>query len=289
MTEKLVIFLKKYYPVILITIFMIYLSGCTDRSQPEIKSETEYTTEFITESETMIMTEPETETETESGTETTTEPETSEPPEEILLEDVPYYSQRDILPTGCEIVSAKMLLEYYTNQETDIHDMIDVIACQYPEEKNNRLYGFHPSDAFLGSPWDESGYGCYAPVIVRMLNHLLPEQYQAIETTGTDLQELAETYLPQNTPVLVWATINMQKSVPTMGWYLYNQRGYATDEWFQWLANEHCMVLVGYDNNYYYFNDPYENHGTIAFGKEISAKRHEEIGGYSLVVQEKNK
>lgn len=285
MTEKLVTFLKKYYPVILIILILI---GCiliskNPKSEPEVKANDTVHT-LATETYT---TETPTESETETKTEAATEPETSEPPEEMLLEDVPYYSQRNILPTGCEIMSAKMLLEYYTNQETELQDMIDVIACQYPEEKNNRLYGPHPSNIFLGSPWDESGFGCYAPVIVRMLNHLLPENYQAIETTGTDLQELAETYLPQNTPVLIWATINMQKSVPTMGWYLYNQQGYATDEWFQWLANEHCMVLVGYDSDNYYFNDPYENHGTITFGKDISAKRYEEIGGYSLIIQEK--
>ncbi|MBR7083770.1 MAG: hypothetical protein IKI37_01095 [Oscillospiraceae bacterium] len=52
----------------------------------------------------------ETETETQTETQTETIPETTEPPPppaEILLEDIPYYSQEGLLPTGCEIVSAK--------------------------------------------------------------------------------------------------------------------------------------------------------------------------------------
>ena len=182
-----------------------------------------------------------------------------------------------------------MLLEYYTHEETEIEDMISVIACQYPKERNGKSYAPHPENAFIGSPWDESSFGCFAPVIVKMLNHLLPKNYQAVDTTGTDLQELAEKYLPQGTPVLVWATIYMRQSFPNVSWYLYKQYGYPTDKKFQWLANEHCMVLVGYDETYYYFNDPYESNGLISFKRETTEKRYEEIGCYSLIVQEKQK
>ncbi|MDE6086984.1 MAG: C39 family peptidase [Oscillospiraceae bacterium] len=208
-------------------------------------------------------------------------------PESVLLEDVPYYSQEDILPTGCEIISAKMLLEYYSQQETELEEMLSVISCQSFHTEHGRLYAPHPEDAFIGNPYSESGYGCFAPVIVRMLNHLLPQQYRAVDTSGTDLQELAQTYLPQGMPVLVWATIGMWNPSPTSTWYLYNSRGYATDHQFQWLSNEHCMVLVGYDTEYYYFQDPYKSNGMMKFRKDISGKRYEEIGSYSVVVFEK--
>lgn len=211
----------------------------------------------------------------------------TEIPESVLIEDVPYYSQKNILPTGCEIISAKMLLEYYSRQETEIEDMLSVISCQSFQWEHGRLYASHPEDAFIGNPYSESGYGCFAPVIVRMLNHLLPDSYRAVDISGTELQELAETYLPQGTPVLVWATIGMWNASPTSSWYLYNSRGYATDHQFQWLANEHCMVLIGYDTDYYYFQDPYESNGTMKFRKDISEKRYEEIGSYSVVVTEK--
>ncbi|MBD5142608.1 MAG: C39 family peptidase [Ruminococcus sp.] len=293
MTEKLMTVLKKYYPVILaiLAVFIItgYIFSKKSESESEIKANQTVHTLEIESSPTETETLTESETETVTETETTTEPETSEPPEEILLEDVPYYSQENILPTGCEIISAKMLLEYYTHEETEIEDMISVIACQYPKERKGKSYAPHPENAFIGSPWDESSFGCFAPVIVKMLNHLLPKNYQAVDTTGTDLQELAEKYLPQGTPVLVWATIYMRQSFPNVSWYLYNQYGYPTDKKFQWLANEHCMVLVGYDETYYYFNDPYDSNGLISFKRETTEKRYEEIGCYSLIVQEKPK
>ena len=75
-----------------------------------------------------LETETETETQTETQTETIPEPtEPPPPPAEILLEDIPYYSQKGLLPTGCEIVSAKMVLDYYVKQETDIHNLIDLL------------------------------------------------------------------------------------------------------------------------------------------------------------------
>ncbi|MDE6004593.1 MAG: C39 family peptidase [Oscillospiraceae bacterium] len=292
MIEKLIAILKKYYPVILAILATFFITGYifSKKLESEKINQTVHTLAMeSTSAEIETITETETESSTELETEATTQPETSEPPEEILLEDVPYYSQKNILPTGCEIISAKMLLEYYTHEESEIEDMLNVITCQYPKEKNGRTYAPHPENAFIGSPWDSSSFGCFAPVIVKMLNHLLPKNYQAVDTTGTDLQELAETYLPQGTPVLVWATIYMQASFPNVSWYLYNERGYATDKEFQWLANEHCMVLVGYDEKYYYFNDPYESNGLISFRRDISEKRYEEIGYYSLVVQEKIK
>ena len=41
---------------------------------------------------------------------------------------------------------------------------------------------------------------------------------------------------------------------------------------------EHCLLLVGYDNEKdgYYFNDPWNNHGTILYNKALVEKRHEE-------------
>ncbi|MDE6729312.1 MAG: C39 family peptidase [Oscillospiraceae bacterium] len=300
-------------------IFMLFLlfllftgTACAVSEDPELPPETECTTEFqnsghsktSTKTESVkqnsseisifqeIVTENSENLKNSESSETIPEtseiPDVIEIPESILLEDVPYYSQEYILPTGCEIVSAKMLLEYYSHQETEIDDMLSVISCQSFRQEHGRLYAPHPEDAFIGNPYSESGYGCFAPVIVRMLNHLLPKQYRAVDTSGTDLQELAQTYLPQGMPVLVWATIGMWNPSPTTIWYLYNSRGYATDHQFQWLANEHCMVLIGYDADYYYFQDPYESNGTMKFRKDISEKRHEEIGSYSVVVMEKS-
>ena len=47
-----------------------------------------------------------------------------------------------------------------------------------------------------------------------------------------------------------------------------------TGETFTWISNEHCMLLVGYDEDSYYFNDPYENNGCIRYPKTVVEDRH---------------
>ncbi len=295
MSGKFTAFLKRYYPVTGFLIFMLVFLFLSEA--PEADASAPYISHsFIIET---YLLETETETLPVSGNSSdakntqpeTTEPETlpPEPPESVILEDVPYYSQENILPTGCEIVSAKMLLEYYTHQETDVYDLIDLMQCQYPQEIDGQTYAPHPENAFIGDPEDDSSFGCFAPIIVKTLNQLLPEAYQAADISGKDLQEIAETYLPQGKPVLIWATICMWEPFPNVGWYLLDETGNPTDIWYDWLANEHCMVLVGYDADYYYFNDPYDSHGLISYGREKTEQRFEQIGKYAAVVTEKEK
>ena len=235
----------------------------------------------------VILTEPPT-TEAPTTEPPTTEPPTTEPPTEppaeCKIEDVPYYSQHGLLPTGCELVSAKMLLEYYTKTEVDIQDIIDRMDCQYPTTIDGKDCAPHPSEAFIGSPWDPTAFGCFSPIICDMMNDLLPKNWMAVDTTGTPIAELAETYIPQGRPVLIWATISMVQSFPHMGWYLTDTKGQPTDEWYDWLANEHCLVLIGYDEEYYYFNDPYAYGTGTRYSRELVETRCEEMDRYSAVV-----
>ncbi|MBQ9695133.1 MAG: C39 family peptidase [Oscillospiraceae bacterium] len=251
---------------------------------PDLPTAVGATTEPVTEmlTETTATTET-TEPTTEPTTETTTEATTELPPESVLLE-VPYYSQQNLLPTGCELVSAKMLLEYYTEEEIPIEEIVQHTTCAYPQMIDGKSYAPHPEQAFIGSPWDPTSFGCYAPVIVDMMNDFLPDDTVAVDTSGTELQELAETYLPQGQPVLIWATISMIENFPNLGWYLLDEDGDPTDEWYDWQANEHCLVLVGYDEDYYYFNDPYTWRSQTSYSRELVEKRFEAIGKYSVAV-----
>ena len=70
-------------------------------------------------------------------------------------------------------------------------------------------------------------------------------------------------------PVIFWACINMRKPVIGPSWKLSD-----SGRTFTWISNEHCMLLVGYDEEGYYFNDPYENHGVIRYPKKLVEDRH---------------
>ena len=218
--------------------------------------------------------------------EPTTEAETKPPaPAEAMVEGVPFYTQRGLLPTGCELVSAKMVLEFYSGEEVPIEEVVEHTTCAYPEWKDRKGCAPHPEHAFIGSPYDETSYGCFAPVIVEMMNQLLPEGYEAVDLTGADLQDLAETFIPEGTPVIMWATIGMLNEFPWRSWYLMDEEGNPTDDFYNWMALEHCLVLVGYDEDYYYFNDPNRYAANTAYKKSIVDERYTTMGRYCVVVQ----
>ncbi len=318
MTAKLILFFKKYYLIGLMLIMLTVFQALSAPPEPDDKAipvfhtliiesypavpDTEPTSETVSETSIREETEPayreetfiseetqhsdlpeETQPETEAVTDPTEPPPSL--PEKIMIE-VPYYSQENWLPTGCETVSTKMLLEYYLKEEIPVETIIDLLHCEYPQEIDGRTYAPHPAKSFIGSPWDDTSFGCYAPVMVNAMNEILPEEYTAIETTGMELQELVSTYLAQGTPVLIWETMNMWETHPTVGWYLLDDDGNPTDDWYQWQANEHCMVLVGYDQEDYYFNDPLDNHGIIRYDKNLCEKRYAEQGKNSAVILE---
>ena len=60
-------------------------------------------------------------------------------------------------------------------------------------------------------------------------------------------------------------------------WYLPDGTKYV------WTANEHCLLLVGYDELYYYFNDPY-NGACVKYKKHLCEKPFIELGCQSLVI-----
>lgn len=183
--------------------------------------------------------------------------------------EVPYLDQSGAYPTGCESVSAVMLLQYLGY---DIS--VDTFIEQYLEkedfeEREGVWYGPDPRTHFCGSPYDEDSFGCYAPVICKALEKILGDVYEVSDRTGTEIDILIREYIDQEMPVIFWACINMREPITGPQWKLKE-----TGETFTWISNEHCMLLVGYDEEGYYFNDPYDNNGVIRYSKDVVKDRY---------------
>lgn len=192
---------------------------------------------------------------------------------------VPYLSQDGRYPTGCESVSAVMLLQYWEVSVTVDTFIDEYLDCGVLRQSGDNLVGPHPNDRFVGSPRETAAYGCYAPVIERALARCpLPAELRTRNLTGTDCASLT-AYIDRGEPVLVWATTDMKASVPGSVWI-----DEATGEPFQWAANEHCLVLVGYDDDYYYCNDPYKSRGRVGYPRGLFEQRFEELGRQALVL-----
>ncbi len=184
--------------------------------------------------------------------------------------EVPYLDQSGAYPTGCESVSAVMLLQYLGY---DIS--VDTFIEQYLEkedfeEREGVWYGPDPRTHFCGSPYDEDSFGCYAPVICKALEKILGDAYEVSDRTGTEIDILIREYIDREMPVVFWACINMREPITGPQWKLKE-----TGETFTWISNEHCMLLVGYDEEGYYFNDPYDNNGVIRYPKDVVKDRYQ--------------
>ncbi len=196
--------------------------------------------------------------------------------------DVPYISQTEEYPTGCELVSASMLLKFYGFDIT-AGELIDkgYIKQSEAEYEGDKVYLDDPDKAFIGNPRTDSGYGCYAPALLDCLNKYLEDEYfDAVNLSGISLHDLCIEYIDFGEPVIVWASINMSDTeIIRNAWTIKD-----TGKSFDWIANEHCLVLVGYDDENYYFNDPQKG-AVVPYKKETAEKRYKELGSQAVTVR----
>lgn len=204
----------------------------------------------------------------------------------MKLIKVPYIDQTKEWPTGCESVSAVMLLQYL-GVDISVGQFVD----QYLEktslyEKEGKLYGGDPWKVFVGDPADESSMGCYAPVIKEALERALQREqgWGAVDLTGTSTDILLREYVNNDIPVIFWASIDLKETYAGPEWIVAD-----AGEVFEWRSNEHCMLLVGYDEEKYYFNDPWHDHGTIGYEKKLVEKRHKEQYEMAVSVKRRKK
>ncbi len=195
---------------------------------------------------------------------------------------VPYIDQTERYPTGCESISSVMLL-HYLGEEITPEKFIDVFLYKRDFEfHDGYLYGPHPDDAFIGSPYnDEKGsYGCYAPCIAAALNRAAGERFQFTAQKGRTVAWLLEQGIDRDLPVVFWATLNMEPSSPGVIWRMLGRNGE-----FQWINHQHTLLLVGYDEKNYYFNDPWMNAGCRGYDRELVERRYREMGMQAVTVE----
>lgn len=222
-------------------------------------------------------------------------------PKEHTIKDVPFITQMPEYPSGCESISTVMLLKYYGYNISADDFIDDYLPKGYFEDSYNGMTGPDTHSVFIGSPYSEDSLGCYPPVIEEAINKYISslqknskiskklKNKQAVNISGVSMQYLAENYISQNQPVLVWATMYMWQPVVTYTWTVSNSADYSPyndGDSYDWLANEHCLVLVGYDEYNYYFNDPLYSYGSISYNKEIFEDRYEKLGKNAVILSD---
>ena len=132
-----------------------------------------------------------------------------------VIIEAPYIDQSLRWPTGCESVSAVMLLRYLGYDITVDEFIENDLEIQDFREENGEIFGPDPRKYFCGSPYDPDAFGCYAPVIVNALSKVFAgeKKYEAADETGISEKELLEKYIDRGMPVIFWACIDMREPV----------------------------------------------------------------------------
>ena len=195
-----------------------------------------------------------------------------------VMVSVPPLSQYPDYPTGCESVTAVMALRY-AGVSISVEDFIaNHLPCdEVFYEENGLLYGPDPYAVFIGDPRTPHSFGCMAPVIEQAVRSCIGEG-RVVNTTGETLSALCGKYIDNGVPVILWATMEMRPVSSGRMWFLPDVRQ------FTWPSGEHCLLLVGYNESEYLFNDP--RHGAVvAYDKNSVEVAYASLGKQSLVIQ----
>ena len=164
-----------------------------------------------------------------------------------MLIPVANVSQLPELPTGCEITSLTTVLNYL-GYDVDKEYM----AENYLDKLSDLDGSFF--DYFIGSPWDDSGWGCFAPAITTSANNYLTDcdsPYRASNISNSSVKSLLREVAAGN-PVIVWVSTSFSSRT------VYSDITLNDSSIFAWPNNEHCVVLIGYnlDENTVTISDP---------------------------------
>lgn len=167
------------------------------------------------------------------------------------IQKVPYINQFTLgYPTGCEAVSATMVLKYkgYNVSVKDVIKNTKTGSKKY-QGADGLWYGANPFEEFVGDPSLGLGKGSYGVFAKPIANAM------AVYASGkvTNISGCSENELfnqvSKGNPVVVWCVKNAGNLKDGVTWHYDGGT-------FKELVGEHCAVLIGYDENYVYLNDP---------------------------------
>lgn len=192
--------------------------------------------------------------------------------------NVPRILQNPELPTGCEVTSLAMALQYAGFSATHIE-----LADKWLDKGEYRASDYRK--VFVGEPTSVFAYGCFADVIERCANKYLESKNSSAEVkniTGCTPRQLYR-YIANGTPVIIWATGDMQECYYDKQWIDKETGNVVT-----WIRNEHCMVLTGYDleQKLVYVNDPLK--GRTAYPMELFEYRFKQMESQAIVIIPEN-
>ncbi len=181
------------------------------------------------------------------------------------------------LPTGCEVTALTMVIN-----SMGFPISKEVLADYYLEKGAVNTVSYRRK--FVGDPRTKYSYGCYAPVIEKcahsFLDNVKGRDFRIVNMSGSSLDDVLRC-VDMGCPVIVWATIDMRAPFITRRW-----KDAETGETVAWLAEEHCLLLTGYDRgrNTVTVNDPLK--GRVSYDMKLFQTRYDQLAKQAIVISE---
>lgn len=208
------------------------------------------------------------------------ENENSEIESQVIL-DVPLISQLPELYNGCEITSLTMLLNYKGINVNKLTLADEMIKDNTPLVKdfNNNIYSWgNPENGFVGDVYGDPlpGYAINPKPLTPLIEKYYPKGF--LNLTGTSLEEI-EVSLSNGNPVIVWVTADLSTPYGFITWLDGN--GNKVKATFQ----THAVLLIGYDDDNFYYNDPLSELKAATIDKETFEEVWTDMGKKALTVK----
>jgi uncharacterized protein YvpB len=197
------------------------------------------------------------------------------PPAQSVMLDAPVVRQLPELPSGCEITSLTMLLQYFGIQKDKMELVPEMKRDRTPIQRGKDgsiAYWGNPNTGFVGDIMGANkGFGIYHAALYELEQAYIPK---AVDLTNQPFTKL-EQQLREGIPSVVWTTINFQ--VP--------------DKWTAWdtpigpiqtTFMEHAVLLVGFDQQFVYVNDPLSGQANVKIDKTQFMQTWEAMGRQAL-------
>ncbi|OQR54782.1 hypothetical protein CDB3_22265 [Bacillus sp. CDB3] len=192
--------------------------------------------------------------------------------EKVMLSNVPLIQQLPELDRGCEVTSLAMMLQYAGVSVDKMNLASDIKKVNFLDDG---VRG-NPNEGFVGNiyTFSESGYGVYHGPLFQLAKKYLPNE--AVDLTGKSIEELYKSV--NNGQPVVMITNATYAPLDEDEFTIWETNGGDVSITY----NEHCVVLVGYDKESVYIQDPLNERPNVSVSRADFEKAWVQMGSQAI-------
>lgn len=196
-----------------------------------------------------------------------------------IIRGVPLINQYPELKRGCEVTSLAMLLNFkgYGVGKMELAEKIKKDTEAYRTEGGKIYYG-NPNNGFVGDMYDygKKGFGVYHKPVYELMS--LYAGKKSVDLTGCSFDDLYY-FIDKGSPI--WVIINTKyKYLPPEEFQTWNTPSGEIKITYR----EHACIVVGYDSEYIYINDPLSKNSYEKKNKDEFIAAWEQMGKQALTI-----